>query len=356
MAKSRSLNIDLLRRLCEMPGVPGREERLRELIRKEVKPFFDEIRVDAMGSLICTRKATSKGKAAAKRVLLAAHMDEIGFYVRFVDDQGFLWVNPAGGFDPRNLFSRRVLVCCDDGDHVGVMNPGGKPIHISTPEDRKKVPELSEFFIDLGMSAKEVKEIVKIGDYVVMHEPFVELPSVVVSKGLDNRFACFIAIEAVRALHAAKTRHTCDIIVAFTVQEEVGLRGAVTAAESVRADVGIGLDVTLACDTPGVPDSQRVSKQGDGVAILIQDSSMIADFELVNELCAVAKENKIPFQRSILPAGGQDGAAIQRSGHGVRAAAVTAGTRYIHTVTETMHKGDIQASIDLLAAWLPTIG
>jgi tetrahedral aminopeptidase len=354
MAKTRTLNLPLLQRLCETPGIPGREERLRELIRKEVKPLFDETRVDAMGSLICTRKPTAKSKGA-KRVMLAAHMDEIGFYVRYVDDQGFLWVNPAGGFDPRNLFSRRVLVCCDDGDHIGVMNPGGKPIHISTPEDRKKVPELSEFFIDMGMSAKEVKAIVKIGDYVVMHEPFVDLPGVVVSKALDNRFACFIAIEAVRKLHAAKTRHACEIVVAFTVQEEVGLRGAVTAAEAVKADIGIGLDVTLACDTPGVPDSQRVSKQGDGVAILIQDSSMIADFELVNELCAVAKENKILHQRSILPAGGQDGAAIQRSGHGVRAAAVTAGTRYIHTVTETMDKNDIQASIDLLAAWLPGV-
>ncbi len=345
------MNIGLLKRLCETPGVPGREERVRDLIKKEVKSLFDEVRVDAMGSLICTRKSGKRG-GTSKRILIAAHMDEIGFYVRHVDDQGFLWVNPAGGFDVRNLFSRRVLVCCDDGDHIGVMNPGGRPVHIATPEDRKKVPELNELFIDLGMPAKEVKAVVKIGDYVVMHEPFVELPGVVVSKALDNRVACYVAIEAVRKLAARKSRTNCDVVVAFTVQEEVGLRGAVTAAEAVKADVGIGLDTTLCCDTPGVPENQRVTKQGDGVAILVQDSSMIADYELVNELCACAKEHKIPSQRSILPAGGQDGAAIQRSVHGVRTAAIVVGTRYIHTVTEMVDKRDLKASVDLLASWL----
>jgi tetrahedral aminopeptidase len=350
------MNIALLRKLCETPGVPGREERVRDLIRKEVKDFFDEVRVDAMGSLICTRHAAkARGKERPTRVMIAAHMDEIGFYVRHVDDQGYVWVNPAGGFDARNLFSRRVLVCCDDGDHVGVMNPGGRPVHIATPEDRKKVPELNEFFIDLGMTPAEVKGIVKIGDYVVMNEPLVELPETVVAKAMDNRVACFVAIEAMRKLTSKKARLSAEVVVVFTVQEEVGLRGAVAAAESVQADVGIGLDTTLACDTPGVPENQRVSKHGDGVAILVQDSSMIADYEMVNALCACAKEHKIPFQRSILPAGGQDGAAIQRSVHGVRTAAIVVGTRYIHTVTEMVHKRDVKAGIDLLAAWLTTV-
>ncbi|MCA9284835.1 MAG: M20/M25/M40 family metallo-hydrolase [Phycisphaerales bacterium] len=360
-----SLNVELLRRLCETPGVPGREERVRDLIRKEIKGLFDEVRVDAMGSLICTRKPTqkptqkSRGRrgagAAAPRVMLAAHMDEIGFYVRHVDDKGFLWLNPAGGFDPRNLFSRRVLVCTGKGDFVGVMNPGGKPIHISSEEDRKKVPPVEEFFVDLGMELDEVRQSVQIGDYVVMHEPFVEQPTKLVSKALDNRIACYVAIEAVRKLSRSKAGHGCEVVVAFTVQEEVGLRGAITASNAVQADLGIGLDVTLACDTPGVPESQRVTKHGDGVGIMWQDSSMIADYALSEELCGLAKRSKIPFQRCILPRGGQDGAAIQRANAGARVAAIVVGTRYIHTVTESAHRRDLQAAVDLLATWLGTV-
>ncbi len=352
-----TMNIDLLKRLCEIPGIPGREERVRAVIEQEVDGLFDEMEVDPLGSLICRRNATRKtrGRKSAGTVLIAAHMDEIGFYVRHVDEHGFLWVNAAGGFDPRNLFSRRVMVCTDSGDHLGVMNPGGKPIHISSPADRSKVPGVEEFFIDLGMPAAKVQKLVKIGDYVVMHEPFLDQPESVVSKALDNRFACWTAIEAVRKLDKAKGaagNHALDIVVGFTVQEEVGLRGAGIAANRVGADYGIGLDVTLSCDTPGVPTTERVTKQGDGAAVMIQDSSMIADYRLVDEFCAVARKHRIPHQRCILGRGGQDGAAIQRSGDGARCIAITAGTRYIHTVTESMRKSDAQAAVDLLAAWL----
>ncbi|MEM7227432.1 MAG: M20/M25/M40 family metallo-hydrolase [Planctomycetota bacterium] len=352
------MKLSLLRDLCETPGIPGREERVRAVVKSSIRGLFDSVEVDAMGSLICTRKATKGSKKKPTRVMIAAHMDEIGFYVSHVDDKGFLWVNPAGGFDPRNLFSRRVLVCADGGDYEGVMNPGGKPIHISSPDERNKVPELNEFFIDLGMSASDVKKKVKIGDFVVMHEPFLEQPKKVVSKALDNRIACFVAIEAIQKLHrskAATAKHACEIVVVFTTQEEVGLRGAITAAEAVRADVGIGLDTTLAVDTPGVPDTLRVTRHGDGVGIMLQDSSMIADHELVADLCAVASKKKIPHQRCILPRGGQDGAAIQRAGIGAKTAAVVCGTRYIHTVTESIDKTDLEATIDLLAAWLPTV-
>jgi len=366
------MNIDLLRQLCETPGVPGREQRVRQLITDEIGDLFDETYTDAMGSLICTRRPTksasnstgkkrqtsSKSSNNATRVLLAAHMDEIGFYVRHVDENGFLWLNPAGGFDTRNLFSRRVLVCTADGDYEGVMNPGGKPVHIASEEDKKKVPEVSEFFVDLGMDAEQVKSSVKVGDFVVMHEPFIEQPEKIVSKALDNRIACFVAIESLRKIaksKAASSKHGCEIVVSFTVQEEVGLRGATTAANAVEADIGIGLDTTLACDTPGVSDNDRVTKHGDGVGIMVQDSSMIGDYQLVEEFCAVARQKKIAHQRCILPRGGQDGAAIQRSGRGARTAAIVCGTRYIHTVTEQIHKDDLQAMIDLLAAWLPTV-
>jgi len=353
------MQLTLLRRLCETPGTSGREERVREVIKNQVKGLFDELRTDPMGSLICTRKPTVKGRRGkTTRIMIAAHMDEIGFYVRYIDDKGFLWINPAGGFDARNLFSRRVLVCTDGGDYEGVMNPGGKPVHLATPEDRKKVPEIDEFFVDLGMEADDVRKKVKIGDFIVMNEPFIDQPKKVVSKALDNRVACFVAIEAMKKIaksKAAAMQHACEIVVVFTVQEEVGLRGATTAANAVGADIGIGLDTTLACDTPGVPDTLNITKHGEGVAIMVQDSSMIADHRLVDDLCKIAGKKKIPCQRSILPRGGQDGAAIQRSGPGVRTTAIVCGTRYIHTVTESIDKTDLQSAIDLVAAWLPTV-
>jgi len=352
------MDIDLLRRLCEIPGIPGREERVRTLIASEIKGLFDETRIDAMGSLVCTRSAGAPKRRSSRptRVMIAAHMDEIGFYVRHVDENGFLWLNPAGGFDPRNLFSRRVLVVTEHGDFQGVLNPGGKPIHISTDAERNKVPGTEEFFVDLGRDASNVKKIAQVGDYVVMDEPFLETPRTVVSKALDNRFACFVAIEAMRRLAKSRKRKpACEIVVAFTTQEEVGLRGATAAANAVGADIGIGLDVNLACDTPGVPESQRVTKHGQGVAIMIQDGSMIADYGLVTELCAVAKRHGISYQRAVLPRGGQDGAAIQRANGGARVAALGAGTRYIHTVTEMIDKRDLEATIELLATWLGTV-
>jgi len=357
------LDLDLFRRLCETPGIPGREERVRALVEKTVLGkagggLFDESHVDAMGSLICTRRATKGTRTRGKRattVLLAAHMDEIGFYVRHVDDQGFLWLNPAGGFDTRNLFASRVLVATAGGDLRGVMNPGGKPIHISSDAERTKVPGVEEFFVDLGMPAADVKKAVKVGDYVVLDQPFLETPLKVVSKALDNRMACFVAIEALRRIARKGQKHSADIAVAFCTQEEVGLRGATTAANQVGADIGVGLDVNLACDTPGVPDSQRVTKHGDGAAIMVQDSSMISDHGLVEDLCTVARKHRIRHQRAILPRGGQDGAAIQRSGRGARCVALGAGTRYIHTTTEMIDKADLEAVIDLLAAWLPTV-
>src|SRR5690606_16506858 len=190
------MNIDLLKRLCETPGVPGREHRVRDLIRAEIEGLFDAVEIDSMGSLLCRRDARGDEEAPLK-IMLLCHMDEIGFLVTHVSEKGFVHVDPVGGFDPRNLFSRRVLVCTKDGDHKGVMNPGGRPLHISSPEERKKVPQPKEFFIDLGMG-KEAADKIKVGDFVVMDEPFIEMGEKLVSKALDNRVACWLGIEAVR--------------------------------------------------------------------------------------------------------------------------------------------------------------
>lgn len=351
-------NIDLLKRLCETPGVPGREERVRELISREIEGLFDSVETDPMGSLICRRSPRAgKGKkkqpgARPTRVMLLSHMDEIGFYVTAIDKNGFLWMNPAGGFDTRNLFSRRVLVCTDKGDFKGVMNPGGRPVHISSPKDREKVPEVKEFFVDIGLKPDDVRKKVQVGDYVVMDEPAIEMGTKVVSKALDNRVACWLGIEAVRKLDKSGSGHACEVVVAFTTQEEVGLRGAKTASHAVQPDVGLGLDVTLACDTPGVPDEESVTRHGQGFGLHIKDASFISDYKLVAEFEALAKKHKIAYQRTILGAGGQDGAAAQQAAAGARAIGITVGTRYIHTVTEMIDRRDLFAARDVLAAYL----
>ncbi len=358
------MNIDLLRRLCETPGIPGREERVRELITKEVKGLFDDVTSDCIGNLVCRRAARGKGKeskggkgGAPTRVMMACHMDEIGFYVKHIDEKGFLRVNNAGGFDARNLFSRRVTVCTKHGgDLPAVMNPGGRPIHIATEEDKKKIPEIKEFLVDLGLPANKVKKLVEIGDMVVMNEPFLEVGDKVVSKALDNRVACWLGIESVRAIDKAKAPHACDVYAVFTVQEEVGLRGALTSSRAVRPDIGIGLDVTLSCDTPGVPEDEAVTIQGAGAVLHIMDASLISDWKLIDEFEACAKKEKITTQRSILARGGQDGGAMQLANDGsCRAAGITVGTRYIHTVTEMVDKADLKAARDLLAAYIPTV-
>lgn len=343
------MNIDLLKRLCETPGVPGNETRVRDLIRAEADDLFDHIEIDPMGNMLCRRDAAKDG---APKVMLACHMDEIGFMVNHIDDKGFLYVQPVGGFDPRNLFSRRVMVCTDEGDLKAVMNPGGRPVHIASPEDRKKIPEVHEFYIDTGLG-DAAKEKVKVGDMVVMDEPFLEMGDKVVSKALDNRIACWLGLEAVRAL--GDKGRGAEIHVAFTVQEEVGLRGAKTAAHRIKPDVGFGIDVTLSCDTPGVPEQDRTTKQGDGAGIHIRDGSFISDRALVAEIEQIAQDKGIAHQRTMLRSGGQDGAALQQAAEGARAIGIVVGTRYIHTVTEMADKRDLAAARDLIAAYLESL-
>ncbi len=343
------MNIELLKRLCETPGVPGREHRVRDLIAAEAKDLFDTIETDVMGNLVCTRKGEGENP---ERIMLACHMDEIGFLVSHVSDKGFLSVSPVGGFDPRNLFSRRVLVCTPDGDYKGVMMAEGKPIHISAPEDRKKVPEPTEFFIDLGLGA-ETRNKVRIGDFVVMDEPFLELGTErIVSKALDNRIACWLGLEAVRKLVEDKARHRCELIVAFTVQEEVGLRGAKTVAYAKRPHIGIGVDTTLACDTPGVPEKDRTTELGKGAGLHLKDGFFISDMALAEEFEALAEAASIPLQRTVLGGGGMDGAALQQAASGARAIGIVVGTRYIHTVGEMIDRRDALGARDILAAFI----
>ncbi len=338
--------MELLKTLSELPGAPGREERVREFIQEQVKDHADDMRIDPMGNLICLKKGSSKNP---KRVMIACHMDEIAFYVRNIDDNGFIRLQHLGGFDTRNLFARRVLIQPRKGDDiVGNMNPGGRPVHIATPEERNKIPKTHEFFVDTGLPAEEVKKRVRPGDPVTLIQDFIQMGDLASGKCMDNRVACWIGI---RVLEQLKDNDD-DVYVVFTVQEEIGVRGAITASYEVDPHVGIAIDVTLAVDLPGVGDEEQITKLGDGAAIKIMDSYTVSDKDLVDQFIEVAEKYEIPHQFEILPLGGTDAGALQRARSGAKVLTLSVPTRYIHTVTETINQKDLHATVNLLVKYL----
>ena len=333
------INIDLLSEICEVPGAPGFEQRIREKVIGLVSPYVDHVSVDALGNVLAVKKGMKK-----KKVMVAAHMDEISFITTHIDDDGFLRFHTLGGFDPKTLTAQRVFVH-GKKDIFGVM--GTKPIHAMKPEERKMAPDITEYFIDTGMRKKDVEKIVSVGDPITRERRLVEMGDCVNSKSIDNRISVFILLEALRELK--KETPPYDIYAAFTVQEEVGLRGATTAASGVNPDFGIVLDVTMAYDLPNALPHEKVTELGKGTAIKVMDGSTICDYRMVNFMKSIAEKEKIKHQMEILPAGGTDGAAMQKYSKG---GAITGGisipTRYLHQVIEMAHKKDIKNSIKLL--------
>ncbi len=327
--------------------MPGREERVRDLITAELDGTAAETHVDAMGNL---HAVVRSGREGAPRVMVAAHMDEIGFLVRFIDDRGYLRLQRLGGFDARTLFARQVDVHASIGGAtlVGVMNPSSKPIHVSTPEERSKVPELDAFFVDLGLEASEVREQVRVGDMVTLRQPFVDMGRVVTGKALDDRVGCWILLRTLARLDTSAV----DVHAVFTVQEEVGLRGAVTGAFSTRPDIGVALDTTLAVETPETKDHESITRMGRGTALKVMDSSTISTRWLLDAFIDLAERNDVPYQLEVLPLGGTDAGAMQRSRDGVAAITISTPSRYVHTVTEMVAKSDLEAAVDLLSAFL----
>lgn len=336
----------LLKELSEACAVPGNEEEIRKIIKRELRGKTDSLKEDVMGNLIAIKKSSKKN---AKKVMLSCHMDEIGFYVTHVDKQGFLRVKNVGGFDTRNLFARQVHVHTSSGVILGLMNPKGKPVHIASPAERKKIPEIAELCIDIGLSGKEAEKKVKVGDMVTLKQEFQKIgKDNYTGKALDNRVAVWLGINIIKKIK----NPNYDICCAFTVQEEVGLRGAVTASYSIEPDFAIAIDTTLACDTPGVPEEFYVTKLGGGVGIKVLDGGSISDRRLVDEFVGIAKKKKINHQMEILPAGATDAGGIQRSRVGVKTITLSVPTRYIHTVTECINKKDLDATYSLLEAYL----
>ena len=336
------MNFELLKTLCETPGVPGQEGKIRAVVQQHLSSLVESISVDAMGSVI----GTKKGKEGAPSIMIAAHMDEIGFVVRHIDEKsGWIRLHPLGGFDPRNLIAQRVYVHGFAGETLlGALMNSTK----GAMDERTKAHTMDDLFVDVGYSGEEVKKRVEVGDMVTLARTCELVGDNVMSKSLDDRLCVFIMIEALKKVK----NPTSTIYAVATVQEEVGLRGATPAAHALKPDIGIALDVTLARDYPGGSEQNYITQLGKGTAIKVLDSSLICHPKIVRHFRDLAEKHKIPHQLEVLAAGGTDAGAIQRSRDGVPSFTLSVPTRYIHTVNEMASVKDIEASIDLLALYL----
>ena len=338
-----AFDFELLKLLCETPGVASRESLIRSVAIEALKPVVSEIRIDALGNAIGLKRGSGQ-----RRVMIAAHVDEIGFLVRHVDSNGFLKLQPIGGFDARALFAQRVIVTTARGDALrGVLMPGAKPIHLLAGEEPKAL-KVDDYFVDLGLTGDAAREAVEVGDMVTLDRSGVRIGGNVVGKAMDDRVGVYVMIQALRQIQT----HEADIYAIATVQEEIGLRGALTSAYDVEPDIGIALDITLALDFPGTGEGDVVSRLGKGAAIKIMDSSLICDPRLVRQFRDIAQRENIPHQLEILPRGGTDAGAIQRSRGGVPSITLSIPARYVHTVNEMVSENDVEACATLLARFL----
>jgi len=300
-----------------------------------------------MGNLIAIREGKDD-----RRVMVTAHMDEIGFIATHIDDNGIVKFHTLGGFDPKTLTAQRVIIH-GKKDIVGVM--GCKPIHVMDAADRAKPMKIQDFFIDTGMKKEELVKYISVGDPITRERELIEMGDCVNSKSIDNRVSVYILVEALKKLKGKTLPHTLYAV--FTVQEEVGLRGAIAAASGVDPFFGINLDVTLAYDLPGAAPHEQVTRLGEGTAIKVLDGRTICDYRMVNYMKKLAKQKKINYQLEVLPAGGTDTAGMQKHAiGGCIAGGISIPTRYLHQVIEMAHKNDIDDTISLLYHSLMNLG
>jgi putative aminopeptidase FrvX len=333
-------NLEKLSNAC---GVTGRESEVKELMIRLMTPYADEIVVDRLDNVI----AVKKGKQKAPKIMLAAHMDEVGLMVKTITKEGFLQFAKMGGIDDRILPAQRVKVFSKKASFPGII--GSKPPHIQKEEERKKIIASDELFIDIGAENKDaaLAKGVAVGDPVGFDVQYVELgKNVVVGKAFDNRAGCVAMIEALRLME--KTDYT--VCAVGTVQEEVGLRGAAGAAFGLDPDLAIALDVTIAGDVPGVREFDTSVKMGKGPALTISDSGLITHPKVLRWLLDSAEEEKIPFQLETGLMGSTDAARISLTRQGIPSGNISIPTRYIHSPVGMLNLKDIENSAKLTVA------
>ncbi len=342
--------MNLLKKLCETPGVSGYESKITSVIKDALQDSCDQVRVDCLGNVVALKKAAiQKGNSSTRKVMLAAHMDQIGFLVKSIDREGFIRFAKIGGFDPKTLVAQRVIVHGKQ-DVTGVI--GSKPIHVLEETEKRKAPDFKDFYIDVGLVKDKVEEVIQPGDFITFDRDFVQMNDrVITSLALDNRVGVYVIIEALKRVK----KHQVDIYAVATSQEEVGLRGAMTSAYAIEPDIGIALDVTVAMDTPGIREEEKGCALGKGTAITVMNSSMIAHRGLYQFMKEQAEKNKIKYQVDVMERGGTDAGAMQKTRCGVIVGGISVPTRYIHSVVEMCHRDDIEASIQLLVCFLEEI-
>lgn len=342
--------VDFFKRLSEAFGPSGFEREAIMMIKERYEGYADKpILTDALGSLILKKRGTSD----EPRVMMAGHCDEVGFIVGSLDEKGYLTFRPLGGWAPITLPAHRVLVK-GGGKHRYTGTLTSKPPHLMKPEEKKKVPGLDELYIDVGASSKEELEEmgIRIGDPVAPLSPFKELKvgrkEIWMGKAFDDRIGAFIAMEVLRKLSEEKVDHPNSVYSVATVQEEVGLRGAETAADVVNPQVGIVLEIDIAGDVPGVKPGQAPARMGGGPCILTWDRSMIPNQPLKEFVINVAEELKIPYQLSAV-SGSTDAARIHLHYRGVPSIVVGVATRHIHSHNSMLNAKDVEECIHLIA-------
>lgn len=336
------MDIKLLKKLCDTPGMPGGEGLIRDLVIKELKDFTKDISIDAMGNVI----AHVRGKG--HRLVLDAHTDEVGFMVHYIDDNGFIYLTPLGGMDPRVYYAQRLTIW---GKRPLIGMVAAIPPHISKSGNNKEVPEIEDCVVDVGLSADNVKSLVSIGDYVSFSTELVETEDSVISKALDDRMGLFIIIETLKRNPDVH----CDLFITATVQEEIGLRGARLITPVVEPDFIIALEGTVAMDVPGIPANKSLANVNKGPEIRLSDRYLIADRAFSFFINEIAKKKKIPCQTTVKKVGGTNATAMQVTGKGSRVAAISVPTRYMHSPSSIAYKDDIENTIRLISSILENI-
>jgi len=338
-------DFDLLTELTETSGAPGYEDRIRAIVRRELEGVVDEVRTDSMGNVVGTIYGETNPEY---EVAVAAHMDEIGFMVRHITEDGFVQVDALGGWDPRILRAERVTIHTDDGDVPGVI--GSPPPHTLDEEDLEKKEKVDDVYIDVGMDVAAVEDRITKGDLVTMDQRTERVGQTVTGKSLDDRICLYAMLQAAERVSPDVTVHF-----AATVQEEVGLRGAHALGVDLEPDLAVALDVTVANDVPQIEDeADYVTALGEGAAIKLKDSSVITNPKVHKRMRTVAETEDIPYQLEILPRGGTDTAGFQKTSGAKPVGAISVPTRYLHTPTEVANETDVVAAVDLLTAFIDT--
>ncbi len=329
------MNIDLLKILCETAALPGVEYPVKEIIKNEFGKLTSEITEDALGNVV----AHISGDGP--KLVLDAHMDEVGFMVNYIDSRGFLRLTPLGGMDPRVFYGQRVVIW---GKERLVGMVAAMPPHISKNTNNKEVPEVEDCIVDMGLSEDKVHRLISVGDVASFYPPFEETEDAIISKAIDDRVGLFVILEALKR----KPKLKCDLYLTATVQEEIGLRGARVIVPVYEPDFVIALEGTVAMDLPGVAENKTLANLGKGPEIRLSDRFIVAHRPFSYFIMDIAAKNDIPYQVTVKKAGSTNATAMQVTGKGSRAAIVSVPVRYLHSPSCLAYKADIEETIKLI--------